>query len=413
MNFYTKLNLIVCALLATACGGGGGGSGATNPPSSNGGNSVSGRVVAFSNSINANAFSSALQADGKLLIAGRAAGECAIARFNTDKTPDTSFNNTGSLFTSASTGDCEITSIAIQADGKILVLSSSKSTFTLSRYKSTGEIDTTFASQGKYSTVYTGFDVFTKGNVGVSASGSIIIYGFLNSSTIGITKLRPDGALDPAFGSNGIARVSVMNANMPRERFIVKTIQDEFLASLPDLYDFYVLKIGSSATQDTVFGNYSTVSNGIRGMSKIDFDNRFDTLTGIVPISSGGAYILGISSFTNFNVTKSDLIVSKIKSDGSLDTAFNGTGKVILANYSNGTYRGVSQSDGRLIISDGTNVLRLNNDGSLDSTFKNTSNIPNLFTQRVSEILVQADGRVNVVSEDFSFVRLNSLGVLE
>jgi hypothetical protein len=66
-----------------------------------------------------------------------------------------------------------------------------------------------------------------------------------------------------------------------------------------------------------------------------------------------------------------------------------------------------------LIISDGTNVLRLNNDGSLDSTFKNTSNIPNLFTQRVSEILVQADGRVNVVSEDFSFVRLNSLGVLE
>lgn len=411
MNSYYKLILVICTLFMTACGGGG--SGVTNLPGSTGGNSVVGRVVAFPNSINANAFSSALQADGKLLMAGRAAGECAIARFNADKTPDVSFNNTGSLFTSVSTGDCQIASIAVQADGKILVLSSSKSAFTLSRYKTSGEIDTAFASQGKYTTVYAGFDIFTKGNVAIGADGGIIIYGFINSSTIGITKLRQDGTLDPTFGSAGIARVSVMNANMPRERFIIKTVKDEFLASLPDLYDFYVLKIGANASQDIAFGNYSSVSNGIRGMTKIDFDNRFDAINGIVPISSGGAYLLGISSFTNFNVTKYDLVVSKINLDGTLDMTFNGTGKAIFSNYSNGTYKGASQSDGRLIISDGTNVLRMNNDGSLDLTFKNTSNIPNLFTQRVSDILVQSDGKINVISEDFSFVRLSSLGIME
>jgi hypothetical protein len=102
-----------------------------------------------------------------------------------------------------------------------------------------------------------------------------------------------------------------------------------------------------------------------------------------------------------------------LKSDGSLDISFNGTGKVVFSNYSNGTYIGGSQSDGRLIVSDGTNVFRLNNDGTLDSNFKNTANIPNLFTQRVSNILIQADGKIIVVSEDFSYVRLSSVGVIE
>ncbi len=411
---YFKFILVFCVILNSSCGGGGG-SGPTSSlvNSSQDSQQVSGRVVAFADKRNANAFASTIQADGKILLAGRASGECAIARFNPDKKLDTTFNNTGTLFTSNGTGDCEISSIAAQPDGKILVLNYSQSAYVLSRYKQTGELDNSFGNGGRYVTRYTGYDVLKKGNLSLGLDGNIFVYGFIDNLTIGITKLWQNGELNQSYSNGGVARISLSHRGAERERIIVKTIQDDFLASLPDIYDFYILKISSTASIDLDFGNISNVINGIRGMSKVDFDNRFDTLTGIIPITSGGSYLIGVSSFTNFNATKFDLAVSKLKPDGHLDTGFNQTGRLVLSNYSNGSYKAVSQTDGKLIISDGVNTLRIRTDGTLDPTFKNEAIIPNLFTQRLSNILLQTDGKIVLVGEDFSFVRLTSAGILE
>jgi uncharacterized delta-60 repeat protein len=388
MNYYIHISLVSCIFLATACGGGGG-SGTTNPPNTNNGGSVSGRVVAFANNVNTNAFSSTLQSDGKLVIAGRSGGECAVARFNTDRTPDTTFNNTGYLFTSSNTGDCEIASIASQSDGKLLVLSSSKSVFSLARYNSNGIIDTSFANKGTYTTVYSGFNILTKGNVAISVDGGIFIYGLKDTATIAITKLRLDGTLDTSYNATGFNDYKNGNSVYGGEKVVVKDSRDVFWASIPDQYEFY---IGSRIS----FGS-----------------DRWATLTGVIPTNNGGIYAIGISRFANSNATKYDLSIAKVKSDGTLDVSFNSSGTIVLTNYSNGTYKGVSQPDGKLVVTDGVNVIRLNNDGTLDSNFKNGSNIPSLFTQRVNNVLIQNDGKINVISEDFSYIRLSSNGVIE
>ncbi|MCB0587991.1 MAG: hypothetical protein KDD06_22055, partial [Phaeodactylibacter sp.] len=101
----------------------------------------------------------ALQADGKIVAGGTGYHPndpedygFALARFNSDGSLDTTFGNQGKVFTQIGPGDDEITSLAVQADGKLLACG-----FTvdgpdhkpyLVRYNSDGTLDPGFGSGG-------------------------------------------------------------------------------------------------------------------------------------------------------------------------------------------------------------------------------------------------------------------------
>ena len=104
-----------------------------------------------------------LQADGKILVGGTAFiggdNDFALARYNRDGTLDTSFGDGGKASTFfEGGGDDQISSIVLQADGKILVAGrtsiggngSSKLNFALARYNSNGTLDTSFGTGGKF-----------------------------------------------------------------------------------------------------------------------------------------------------------------------------------------------------------------------------------------------------------------------
>jgi uncharacterized delta-60 repeat protein len=73
----------------------------------------------------------ALQADGKIVLAGRTGGDFAVARFNADGTKDTGF---GTVSTSLGSSDDRALAVAIQADGKIVAAGHSGGDFALARY---------------------------------------------------------------------------------------------------------------------------------------------------------------------------------------------------------------------------------------------------------------------------------------
>ena len=68
----------------------------------------------------------AVQPDGKIVVAGYAGvsgvDQFALVRYSSDGSLDTSFNGSGKVTTAVGTGTCKGRGVALQGDGKIVVL---------------------------------------------------------------------------------------------------------------------------------------------------------------------------------------------------------------------------------------------------------------------------------------------------
>ena len=80
------------------------------------------------------AYGVALQRDGKIVATGHATLGIGLVRYNTDGSLDTSFDGDGTVVTPYSSGYAGAQGVAIQADGKIVVAGSSGYGITVARY---------------------------------------------------------------------------------------------------------------------------------------------------------------------------------------------------------------------------------------------------------------------------------------
>ena len=123
--------------------------------------------------------SMALQKDGKIVVAGQVLASdynFAMARYNTYGTLDTSFNSTGIVKTDFGNGDDDGFGVAVQADGKILVAGMSVGDFGLARYNTNGTLDATFGTAGKVKTDFgSGFD--SGNSILLQTDGRIVVAG--------------------------------------------------------------------------------------------------------------------------------------------------------------------------------------------------------------------------------------------
>ena len=172
------------------------------------------QITNFINYANA----AALQADGKILIAGEAQSadgtlsEFAVVRFNRDGTLDRSFGHGGKVTTNfvgvrAGGVSNPANSILVQADGKILVGGSAsfcprncgRRKAALARYNGNGTPDLSFGSGGMVSVTAIG----TASTLGEDASGNIFAL-----SGAQIAEFSPTGVLRPS-GSISAAHMAV------------------------------------------------------------------------------------------------------------------------------------------------------------------------------------------------------------
>lgn len=167
-----------------------------------------GRVkTVFPNGSYANAV--AFATDGTIVAVGAAAGpsnngEFAVARYLSDGSPDSTFSGNGRLTTAIAGGGDEAASVAIQSDGRIVVAGNdNRQRFAVVRYMPDGSRDQSFGRHGVVRTNLTpgqdlGYDVAIQDN------GKIVVVGSEGTgSAFAIVRYLPDGDLDPAFVGDG------------------------------------------------------------------------------------------------------------------------------------------------------------------------------------------------------------------
>jgi uncharacterized delta-60 repeat protein len=117
----------------------------------------------------------AIQADGKIVVAGQAGGyprrtRFALARYRAGGTLDPTFGGDGKV-TMRFVGSAYASDVAIQADGKIVVVGQTNDKFALARYNRNGTLDSTFNGDGKATTTFLPLDVASATSVAVQSDG--------------------------------------------------------------------------------------------------------------------------------------------------------------------------------------------------------------------------------------------------
>jgi uncharacterized delta-60 repeat protein len=122
----------------------------------------------------------AIQEDGKVLAGGEANIRVAMVRWLSSGSPDASFGTGGTVVTSLPSNFAQADNMAVQADGRIVVAGGS-STFTVARFTSSGAVDTAFGISGWATTRFAGGGALATCLLIQPRDGKIVAFGFLNN----------------------------------------------------------------------------------------------------------------------------------------------------------------------------------------------------------------------------------------
>jgi uncharacterized delta-60 repeat protein len=326
--------------------------------------------------------STVIQPDGKIIIAGdyenvNGLYRTGIARLNADGTTDPTFNPPEFLTQSINPVYGSINKIGLQADGKIIVggrFSVAGQPRGLVRLNADGSLDAAFFNSAVLENVRGVGDFFIYPNGQILFTGSRF-NGTSESPTF--TRINADGSLDLQNGYV-VFKIAVQSDG----------------------------KIVAHAQGPTL----------IRYDADFSVDNTFQTsslgpLNDLV-IQPDGKLVLGgnFTSINGFTVNR----LARINPNGTVDTSFN----VGTAGANNAVNVVRIQPNGKIFIGgeftsfNGVSVNRaalLNTDGTRDSSFNAALVAPNLF---VNDIDVQSDGKV-LISHGASIARLEANGSLD
>lgn len=145
----------------------------------------------------------AVQPDGKIVVAGTAAAQVTLARFNSDGTLDASFGSGGEAQPSYG----YVTAIALQANGKIVTSGRDLSGLLMvARTNTDGTPDTSFGSGGSTTINFSPTAVFGVATaVQLQRNGKIVAAGAAsgNNTFFAIARFNPNGTPDTTFGNGG------------------------------------------------------------------------------------------------------------------------------------------------------------------------------------------------------------------
>lgn len=165
----------------------------------------------------ANAYAAVIKPNGKIIVAGEifngSNNDFVLVQYLSNGIVDSSFGTNGKVITDLGSYE-EAHSIALLPDGKILVAgfiyNGTDNDFALLRYRSNGKTDSSFGTNGLVTTDINGED---KGKtVIVQDNGKILVAGY-SYYNFELVRYKSNGELDKTFGTNGIV---ITNFNNPK-----------------------------------------------------------------------------------------------------------------------------------------------------------------------------------------------------
>lgn len=269
-----------------------------------------GKVTTAVNNTRSEAYSIALQPDGKIVVGGNSgsfnSSNFAVVRYNPNGSLDTGFDGDGQAITPVGTAFDSIKSIKIQPDGKIVaagqVDAGSLSKWGLVRYNSDGSLDTSFDGDGKIIGSFRSSDDFASA-LELQLDGKIIVAGGSrntgNSFDFALARFTSAGALDPTFDADGIVITSVRfsssanSVNIQRNGKIVTAGYSD-ASAISSTRDFAVVRYNPNGVADSTFGNGGTVTTDVTGNLDSAFSSAIQPDGKIVALgeTSNGGYAL-------------------------------------------------------------------------------------------------------------------------
>ncbi|MCK9451770.1 MAG: T9SS type A sorting domain-containing protein [Bacteroidales bacterium] len=359
------------------------------------------------------AYDMAVQADGKIILAGQArfgSYKYAMVRYNTDGSLDQSFGENGIVTTSIDISDFG-KSVAIQADGKIVlsghVQDATSYHAVVVRYNADGSIDTSFGTNG-----LSHLNMDNNETVVLQDDGKIVVAGFKNDN-FGLARLNTDGSIDTSYGDAGYVMTVMTDpdgSNITSYAFDLavqedgKIIAAGFSYSYNTHHDVAVARYTTDGTLDATFAD--------NGVFKADLGGWADFGTAVAVQDDGKIVISAHKEMGTLPGTPTyDGAIIRLNADGSYDLTFgeSGVASFHLAEHATYLQDVVLQDDGSIYFTgQAVNyainaydifVCKIQSDGTLDLTFADDGvKHMDLYgtDDNASSIALQTDGKILV-----------------
>ena len=330
------------------------------------------------------------------------------------------------------------------------------------------DLDPTFGSGGKVISSPNGSSAIRGYGMALQSDGKIVMVGGYDSTgpSFIVARYNVDGSLDTTFGTNGwvsvtfggTIEIAVSVAIQPDQKIVVAG-----LANTPN-QDAAIARLNPNGSLDTTFSGDGKVT-----VDFVDFQGSYPDYINVVKIANDGKIVFAGGAL-GFNLSYK-AIVGRLNPDGSLDTTFDGDGRLFAggglwedlivqsdgaivlvgrnsgqfsstmraAKYTNsgatdwgysrsvtpGCYIGLNgiaaQPDGKLVVvgkyACKMIAIRLNTNGTEDNTFNNTTLTPD---GEAFSVAIQPDGKIvaNIAfngygNGGYSLIRYNTNGSLD
>jgi uncharacterized delta-60 repeat protein len=323
----------------------------------------------------------ALQSDGKIVVASRmqALGgeDFGVSRYDSDGTLDASFGNSGRMTIPLGTSFDEARDVAIQNDGKIVVVGTSNNRFLVVRLNANGTLDTTFDGDGIVTTAI-GNTIAQANSVAIQQDGKILVGGTRNASIFSdpylnrsgaVLRYNTDGTLDSTFGTGDI-----VSSSIGAEVTDIQVLFDGRIAFVSG--QLYVrLQNGSP---DLTFG---TNGNTATGGSKF-------------AVQPDGKIVVAANRFLS-EQQSGMLQLSRFHPNGGVDNTFGDDGFVeVSANPF--TPVAIAMQGSKILAVVAGASYRFNSDGSSDTSFGTNGRVstPTTLGLYAGDLKVQPDGKI-------------------
>ena len=346
---------------------------------------------------------------------------------------DPSFGAGGKVITGI-TGNTTTDNIAVQPDGKIILVSSTilngtgQRNFYIARFNPNGALDASFGVDGIVITHFSQNEEAV--DVAVQTDGRIVVVGNSSPSAAGgnsscaVARYLPDGALDASFDGDGKTIIAVPGSASTQASAVAlqtdgRIVVAGYVSGGAGGFDFLVFRLTAAGAPDTTFSGDGFAVNNFGG---IDVFRDVVVQTDGKIVAAGNSDVSGSQDLALARYDQSGTLDNSFDSDGIVFTDFNSTleaansialdqnGRIVAAGF---TYNFATQSFN-------STAARYNPNGSLDTTFdadgKLTLDIAPGSDDKADFAIIEAGGKIIIAGEaagDLTVLRLNSGGSLD
>ncbi|MBL9144408.1 MAG: choice-of-anchor D domain-containing protein [Verrucomicrobiaceae bacterium] len=311
-----------------------------------------------------------------------------------------------------------------------------------------GSRDYTFSGDGVQTTAFVAGSAHLRSAV-VQPDGNIVVGGF---ATVGvanydfaISRYLSNGALDPSFGTSGTTTTAIGAAHDQAYALARQSDGKFLLAGFYDSgtnADFAIARYTSNGTLDPMFDSNPSLAAAGTGSGKVTTvfnlgGDNYDRISGIAVQADGKIVVAGFAA----TASGRDVALARYNSNGSLDTSFDGDGKLT---FPVGTFNDYGlaltlQADGKILVGgsayvSGSNTASLfvarllTANGAFDPTFGTSGKVTTAVQAHADgySLAVQPDGKIilsglsdatgnsgNGTTADMCLVRYLSDGTLD